>query len=130
MVTTLFVVVFAVWFFGVVYFSIRNEQVYRFRRNVLVQIRNAAHEDVNNGFDPSWRFLYFDNSASYEEMLWSFRKLTIENWYPAPSVFLPTQVNPLDHEYLVYPLAIEDHTIATGSLEAVLQKEEEGQDKT
>lgn len=60
---------------------IRNEQVSRFRRELLDTIYLKGMEDIEKNKDPMWRYDYY-NETDYNEMLYKFWvPLTIENFY-------------------------------------------------
>ncbi len=61
---------------------IRNEKVYRYRKNLLEQVSDAAHDDINNGRYEAWQARYDAYSeVEYFDMALKFWK-PLDSFYP------------------------------------------------
>lgn len=73
-----------------VYLLIRNERVYAFRKRLLNEVSAAAEHDIKNGKPWGWEWRYDRlGDVTYNEMMMSFKPLTIEQWYGDDSFTRP-----------------------------------------
>jgi len=66
------------------YLIIRNNRVHRFRTELLNKVSEKSKQDVDVDEDEDkdweWRYDAFEE-VTYEEMLYSLKKLKVENYY-------------------------------------------------
>lgn len=76
-----FLVAAAVLMAGCLYMMRRNNEVLRFRQELIEKVSHAAQDDITAGdFNWQWRYEMFD-SVPYNRMMLSVRRLRPESYY-------------------------------------------------
>ena len=77
---------------------IRTNMVAKFRLNILDITYECAKHDAENGLDWQWRYKAFE-SVSFDRMVWSFKRLTPENYYQDTTFLEMTDVRDNEEQH-------------------------------
>lgn len=67
-------------FCGLMWLFYRNNRVAAFRRELLLQVSDAATDDIAKGREWHWRYEEYEK-VTYNQMVLSFKPLTVESFY-------------------------------------------------